>query len=174
MTTPPATKPVAAKPSDNTANTAAKTPDQNESAFAERMSRLEGKSEARHQEATMERLRSKAATSGSGRAGMPAATGKEVGSDYSAYIQSRLKDAFHETISYTSKNPEVLIRLFIDVNGRLSRRKLERSSGDLAFELSVQRAIDMASEKFTSPPDKKIFEGLFIFKPQGISHDRGK
>ncbi|MEI6704935.1 MAG: TonB C-terminal domain-containing protein, partial [Deltaproteobacteria bacterium] len=64
--------------------------------------------------------------------------------------------------------------LFIDVTGKLSRRKVERSSGDRAFELSVQRAIDAASEKFTPPPDKKIFEGVFVFKPQGITPDRVK
>ncbi|MBI5483817.1 MAG: TonB C-terminal domain-containing protein [Deltaproteobacteria bacterium] len=171
MAVPPAPRPEAAKPSDKTA---VKATDQNDSAFAERMAKLEGKSEAKRQEAALERLRSKVTTAGSGRSGMPAATGKEVGSDFTAYVQSRLKDAFRETISYTSKNPEVVVRLFIDVNGRISKRKLERSSGDRAFELSVQRAIDMAGEKFTHPPDKKVFEGVFVFKPQGITSDRGK
>jgi colicin import membrane protein len=173
MTAPPP-KSGAAKPSDKSTKPAAKKGDPNESAFAERMSRLEGKSEAKQQEAALERLRSKVTTSGSGRAGMPGATGTEVGSDYTAYIQSRLKDAFRETISYTSKNPDVYIRLFIDANGKLSRRKVERSSGDRAFELSVQRAIDLASEKFTPPPNKKIFEGVFVFKPQGITPERAK
>lgn len=172
MTAPPQQKTAAKKTPDK--NSKPNTPDPNESAFAERMSRLEGKSESKQQEAALERLRSKVTTSGSGRAGMPGATGKEVGSDYAAYIQSRLKDAFRETISFTSKKPEVLIRLFIDVNGRLSRSKIERSSGDRAFELSVQRAVDLAGEKFPPPPDKKVFEGVFVFKPQGITSDSGK
>lgn len=171
MTVPPAAKPGTLKPSDKTA---VKTSDPNESAFTERMSRLEGKIEDKHQEATLERLRNKIKISGSGRSGMPGASGKESGSDYTAYIQSRLKDAFRETISFSSKTPEVIVRLFIDVNGKLTKRNLERSSGDRAFELSVQRAIDMASEKFTPPPEKKIFEGVFVFKPQGITPDRGK
>ncbi|MEI6207876.1 MAG: TonB C-terminal domain-containing protein [Desulfuromonadales bacterium] len=174
MTVPAAPKPGAQKATDKPAKKPSKTEDRNESAFAERMSRLEGKSEARQQEATLERLRRKVSIPGAGKAGMPGAAGKEVGSDYTAYIQSRLKDAFRDTISFTSKNPEVLVRLFIDVNGKLARRKQERSSGDRAFELSVQRAIDVASEKFTPPPDKKIFEGVFVFKPQGITPDRGK
>ncbi|MDO9068066.1 MAG: energy transducer TonB [Deltaproteobacteria bacterium] len=174
MTVPPTHKSGIAKPSDKSAKTVEKTADPNESEFAERMSKLEGKSEARRQEAIMERLRSKLVTSGSGRSGMPSATGKEAGSDYTAYIQSRLKDAFRETISFTSKNPEIFVRLFIDSNGKLTRRKLERSSGDRAFELSVQRAIDMASEKFPPTTDKKIFEGVFVFKPQGITPDKGK
>lgn len=145
-----------------------------DAAFAERMAKLEKSTEARHEEAVMERLRSKVQSSDSGRSGMPAASGTERGSDYTAYIQSRLRDAFHETISYSTKNPEMIVRLFIDANGRLSRRISERSSGDRTFELAVIRAIDIASEKFTPPPDKKLFEGVFVFKPQGITPNRGK
>lgn len=172
MTAPPQQKSAAKKPPDKNSKT--KKEDPNESAFAERMSRLEGKSESKQQEAALERLRNKVAIAGSGRSGMPGAVGKEAGSDYTAYIQSRLKDAFRETISFTSKKPEALVRLFIDGSGRLSKSKIERSSGDRAFELSVQRAIDVASEKFPPPPDKKVFEGVFVFKPQGITSDSGK
>lgn len=145
-----------------------------EAAFAERMAKLEKITEARHEEAVLERLRSKLKSPGSGRSGMPAASGTERGSDYTAYIQSRLKDAFHDTISYSTKNPEMVVRLFIDAGGKLTKRTAERSSGDRAFELAVLRAIDMASEKFTAPPDKKMFEGVFVFKPQGITPNRGK
>jgi len=172
MTAPPQPKSAARKTADKNSKT--KKEDPNESAFAERMSRLAGKKETKQQEAALERLRSKIAATGRGRAGMPGATGKESGSDYTAYIQSRLKDAFRETISFTSKKPEVLVRLFIDASGRLSRSKIERSSGDTAFELSVQRAVDVASEKFPPPPDKKTFEGVFVFKPQGITSDSSK
>ncbi len=149
-------------------------PAKSDAAFAERMAKLEKINEARHEEAVMERLRSKIKASGSGRADMPTGSGTEHGSDYTAYIQSRLKDAFAETISYSGKNPEMIVRIFIDAGGKLTRRTIERSSGDHAFELSVLRAIDLASEKFTPPPAKKLFEGVFVFKPQGITPNRGK
>ncbi|MEI6212795.1 MAG: TonB family protein [Desulfuromonadales bacterium] len=142
--------------------------------FAKRMAKLEKNVEARHEESVLEGLRTKVKSNGSGRAGMPGASGKERGSDYSAYIQSRLKDAFRETISYTTKNPEMIVKLYIDTNGKLTRRTPEKSSGDRAFELSVQRAIDMASEKFPPPPAKQPFEGVFVFKPQGIISAPGK
>jgi colicin import membrane protein len=141
-------------------------------AFAERMAKLERLSEAQQEEARIAQLRSQVKTQGSGRPGMPEGSGKEAGSDYTAYIQSRLKDAFRETISYSSKNPVVVVRLFIDPDGKLARRKTERSSGDRAFEISVLRAIELAGEKFTPPPDHKVFEGVFVFKPQGITPNR--
>jgi len=147
---------------------------ESESAFAERMAKLERISEARHQEAVMERLRNRATSPGAGRSGMPSASGTQQGSDYTAYIQSRLKDAFRDTISYSSKNPEMIVRLFIDADGTLSRHTAERSSGDRAFELAVLRAIEMASEKFPPPPGKKMFEGVFVFRPQDITPNRSK
>ncbi|MBC7963151.1 MAG: TonB C-terminal domain-containing protein [Steroidobacteraceae bacterium] len=161
----------AAKPDPRVAQSAAES---SEAALAERVAKLERGLEARREDAVMERLRSKLKSAGSGKSGMPAASGTEQGSDYTAYIQSRLKDAFRDTISYSTKNPEMIVRLFIDSGGKLSRRISERSSGDRAFELAVLRAIDMASEKFTPPPDKKQFEGVFVFKPQGITTNRGK
>lgn len=173
MRLPETSKPAAkttAKPNPQAARGETANP---EAAFAERMAKLERITEARHEEAVLERLRSRVKTPGSGRAGMPAASGTEQGSDYTAYIQSRLKDAFRDTISYSSKNPEMIVRLFIDAGGKLTRRAVERSSGDRAFELAVLRAIDMASEKFPSPPGKKQFEGVFVFKPQGITPNRG-
>ena len=142
--------------------------DSEKESFAEKMARLQSKSEAQQQEEALARLRNKVKT-GTGRAGMPAGTGKEAGSDYTSYIQSRLKEAFRETISYSSKNPEVIMRIFIDAEGKVSRRKAERSSGDHAFEISVMRAIDLAAEKFPPPPNHKNFEGVFVFKPQGIT-----
>jgi colicin import membrane protein len=128
--------------------------------------------EARQQEARMARLQEKFKGQGSGRAGMPTGTGKEAGSDYLAYLQSRLKDAFHETISYTSKTPEMTVRIFIDTDGKLARKKTERSSGDPAFEISVFAAIDAASKKFTPPPSHKVFEGVFVFKREGITQNK--
>jgi colicin import membrane protein len=64
------------------------------------------------------------------------------------------------------------VRLFIDTDGKLARKKAERSSGDRAFEISVFRAIDAASEKFTPPPGRKVFEWVFVFKREGISPNR--
>lgn len=152
--------------------TAATTPKKEDSSFADNLAKLKSKAEAKEQEAVLERMRNRLASPGSGRAGMPAATGNEAGSDYTAYIQSRLKDAFRETISFSSKNPEIVVRIFIDANGKLNHRKIERSSPDRAFEISVIRAIELASEKFTPPPNRKAFEGVFVFKPQGISQNK--
>ena len=140
--------------------------------FAERMAKLERKAEAQDEAEALARLQKKVKSSGSGRSGMPGASGTQAGSDYTAYIQSRLKDAFRETISYTSKNPKMVVRIFIDTDGRISRTKAEQSSGDRAFEISVQRAIDMASAKFPPPPNHKVFEGVFVFRPQGISQNK--
>jgi colicin import membrane protein len=142
------------------------------SAFAERMAKLERAAEARQEEATLARLRDKVRGQGSGRAGMPGGIGKEVGSDYLAYVQSRLRDAFQKTINHSSQNPEMSVRIFIDTDGKLVRKKAERSSGDRAFEISVFRAVDAASEKFTSPPGRKVFEAVFVFKREGISPNR--
>lgn len=140
--------------------------------FAERMAKLERQAEAKQEEAAIARMQQKMKKQGAGRAGMPDGRGKEAGSDYLAYLQSRLKDAFLSTISYSSKKPEMTVRLFIDTDGKLARKKIERSSGDRAFEISVLRAIDVASEKFTPPPNRKVFEGVFVFKPEGISQNR--
>jgi colicin import membrane protein len=148
------------------------TPEMDSDAFAQKMARLEGRVASGQQEAAVERLRRKVVSGGSGRSGMPNGKGQEAGSDYVAYIQSRLKDAFRSTISYSSRSPEVVVRISIDSSGRLSRKKIEHSSGDHTFELAVLRAIDMASEKFTSPPDNRMFEGVFVFRPQGVSNSR--
>jgi colicin import membrane protein len=103
---------------------------------------------------------------------MPGGVGTEAGSSYDAYIKSRLMDAFRETISYTSKNPTMVVRIFIDSNGKLSRKKTESSSGDRAFEISVLRAIEMASEKFPPPPNHKIFELGVIFSREGVAQNQ--
>ena len=166
----PKPKPSQAQTQKPVAKSAAAAPESD--AFAEKMAKLEGSVESRQQAAALERLRRKMSTPGSGKAGMPAGTGTQSGSDYTAYIQSRLKDAFRDTITYSSKNPEMVIQLQIDSSGKLSRRKTERSSGDRSFELAVMRAIDIASEKFTPPPGRTAFEGAFVFRPQGISNQK--
>ena len=141
-----------------------------ESAFAERMAKLERNSETRREEAVLEKLRGKVKAGGSPKVGVPGAGGAEAGSSYADYIKSRLEDALKMTSSYSTKQPEVAVRLTIAADGRLSRIKIERSSGDAAFELAVRRAIDLASEKFTAPPNRTIFENGFVFRPKGITN----
>jgi len=140
-----------------------------ESAFAERMAKLEKNSETRREEAVLEKLRNKVKAGGSVKAGTPGADGTEAGSRYGDFIKSRLEDALKVTSYSTTKKPEVAVRLTISADGRLLRMKMERSSGDAAFELAVRRAVDLASEKFTAPPNRAVFENGFIFKPKGIS-----
>ena len=141
-----------------------------ESAFAERMAKLERNSETRREEAVLEKLRSKVKVGGSPKIGTPGAAGTESGSRYGDFIKSRLEDALKVTSYSTTKNPEVAVLLTVSADGRLLRMKMVRSSGDAAFELAVRRAIDLASEKFTAPPNHAVFEHGFLFKPKGISN----
>ncbi|CAG0972439.1 energy transducer TonB [Geobacter sp.] len=138
--------------------------------FEERMAKLQRAIEERRQEATLDALRSK--TAGSGRqperVGTPGGTGKEAGSDYASYIQSRLTDAFQSTIAHQSKAPEVVVKLTIDAGGHITRKRIERSSGDRIFEESVFKAIARAEKTFVPPPGGGEFEYGFIFKPQGV------
>lgn len=141
-----------------TSQTAAKS-------FQERLAKLQGKADAEREAATLESLRRKVA---GGRAGMPGASGSQAGSDYTAYLHSRLKDAFRETISYQTKAPFVVVRLTIDGNGRIIRILFDHSSGDRLFEKSVQRAILLAEQRIVPPPNHSTYEGAFVFKPQGV------
>ena len=133
--------------------------------FEERIARLEREAEARHAAAALEALRKKG---GSGTAGMPGATGNEAGSDYVAYVQSRLKDAFKTTIAFQTKNPEVAIRVTISRTGRFSRIKIERSTGDKVFEDAVARAVAKAESTIPAPPGGQEIDTGFVFRPQGI------
>lgn len=144
-------------------------PAETESSFAERMAKLERDSETRREEAVLERMRSKVKV-GSSKIGTPGAIGTEAGSRYGDYIKSRLEDALKVTSYSTTKNPEVAVRLTVSGDGKLMRMKIERSSGDAAFELAVRRAIDLASDKFTVPPNRAVFENGFLFRPKGISN----
>ncbi|QSV46690.1 TonB family protein [Geobacter benzoatilyticus] len=139
-------------------------------AFEERMAKLQEAIEERRQEAALDALRRKAAGSGRKpeRVGTPGGTGKEAGSDYASYIQSRLTDAFQSTIAHQSKTPEMVVRLTIDAGGRVIRKRIERSSGDRIFDESVFKAIDRAEKTFVPPPGGGEFEYGFIFKPQGV------
>ena len=168
---PPPAPPVMTSPAAPTKPVPGKRPSPvpvaESAAFQERMAKLEGKVDAQRQAAAFETLRKKVAARG--RVGMPRGTGTEAGSDYTAYLHSRLKDAFRETISFQSKNPFVMVRLTIDGDGRIIRTRFEKSSGDKVFELSVTRAITLAEQTIVPPPGRTVFEGAFVFKPQGVS-----
>lgn len=140
---------------------------ESEKEFLERFARLEKKVEGQRTESAIDKLRAKVAA-GSGHAGMPGGTGTEAGSDYGSYIQSRLQDAFEKTITPGARNPLVVVRLTIDRHGKVIGYRIERSSGDKAFEDSVARAVRLAEENFPPPPGRKEFQQGFIFKPKGV------
>lgn len=136
--------------------------------FTERLAHLQKKVEGQHTADAIEKLRKKVAA-GSGRAGMPGATGTEAGSDYGSYIQSRLHDAFEKTIVARSGKPMAVVRLTIDRFGKVAGYRIERSSGDKAFDDSAIRAIYLAEENFPPPPGRKEFQQGFVFKPEGVA-----
>lgn len=144
-------------------------PEATDSYFAERMAKLERSTEARREQAVLEKLRSKVKAGDRSRTATPGAVGTQSGSRYADYIKSRLEDALKVTSSYTTNNPEVAVRLTIAPTGRLLRMQIERSSGDATFELAVRRAIDLAAEKFPAPPDHAVFENGFVFRPKSIA-----
>ncbi len=165
----PATSPAKTKPTSTPAKAGPQKPTpETAREFEERLAQLERETEARHEAAAIEELKKRVAAGGRAPAGMPGATGKEAGSDYGSYIQSRLRDAFKTTIASQSKNPEVVVHLTIDRNGKVVRARLERSSGDKVFEDSVMRAIAKAEQNFLPPPRGGGFDQGFIFKPQGV------
>jgi colicin import membrane protein len=130
------------------------------------MAKLASKAEEQRQAAALESLRRKLAGT---KTGMPNALGNQAGSDYTAYLHSRLKDAFRETISYQSAAPFAVVRLTIDADGRILRTRFERSNGDKLFESAVQRAITLAEQRIVPPPGRTSYEGTFVFKPQGVT-----
>jgi colicin import membrane protein len=134
--------------------------------FQERMAKLAAKAAEQRQAAALESLRRKI---GGGKVGMPGAAGSQAGSDYTAYLHSRLKDAFRKTISYQSSAPFAVVRLTIDGDGRILRTRFERSNGDKLFESAVQRAISLAEQRIVPPPGRSTYEGTFVFKPQGVT-----
>ena len=99
---------------------------------------------------------------------MPGGSGIAAGSSYPDFIKSRLYDAMKVTSSYSSKNPEVVVRLTISADGKIFT-EIERSSGDAIYETAVRRAITLASEKFDSPPNHNVFITKVTFNTKGIS-----
>lgn len=148
--------------------TPAKPADQADSSkeFEERMKNMQRDMEERRQNKTIEDMRKRVA--GHERAGVPGGAGTEAGSDYANYIQSRLKDALAVTISYQSRNPEIVVRLTIGRNGKVVNYVVEKSSHDRIFEQAVALAISRAEKTFPPPPGNREFVHGFIFKPEGV------
>jgi colicin import membrane protein len=146
------------------------TPAETARQFEERMAKIEQEVAAKHTMAALDALQKKVAGSGKGgRTGIPGGKGMEAGSDYAGYIRSRLTDAFRTTISFQTKNPEVMVRLTIDRTGKIAGLRLERSSNDRIFEDSVINAIVKAEQTFVPPPGGGKFEYSFRFAPEGVS-----
>lgn len=173
---PAAAKPVMAMPGKTTVVPSPKTPppaapqsgspDQEARDFAERLKRLERSAEAQHQAAALANLQKKAAGA---KAGSPPGSVAATGSDYGAYIQSRLRDALGSTIVYRSSQPEAAVHLYIDKRGKLLRYVMEKPSADKLFNDSVMRAIEKAKVNFPPTPGGNDFDKLFVFSPQEVS-----
>lgn len=134
--------------------------------FTERMSRLEHGSEARHQADALAAMQKRAAEKKF--AGGSPASGIDQGSDYGAYIQSRLKDALSSTIVYRSQKPEAAVHLYIDKTGKLIRYVMTRPSADKLFNNSVIRTIEKAKADFPPVPSGASFDKLYVFSPQEV------
>jgi colicin import membrane protein len=135
--------------------------------FAQKMSRLEYNADAKRQAEVLAALQKKAAERKS--SGGAAATGGDKGSDYGAYIQSRLKDALATTMVYRSKAPEAAVHLYIDNKGKLIRYVMERPSADKLFNDSVIKAIEKAKVNFPPPPAATGYDKLYVFSPQEVA-----
>ena len=145
-------------------------PQESAQEYEARLAALERTAEARHQEASVAEIQNRIAARGKGNApaGMPGGTGSQSGSDYAAYIQSRLRDSFTVTIAWQTKKPLVAVRLLIDAKGTLTSYKIEKSTGDVVFEDAVYRAVQLAKKNFPPPPGGKEFSYGFVFKPEGV------
>lgn len=130
--------------------------------FSERMAKLERLAEEKRQAEVLERLRSKG-----GRVGMPGATGTEAGSDYSSYLQSRLKDAFSQLMVAQTKSPEVIATISVASDGRITYR-VEKNSGDPLFDDAVARAVTLAGRTLKPPPGGGTYKRMFRFRPEGV------
>ncbi len=138
--------------------------------YEARLEALERSAEARRQETALAEIRQRIATRNreGAAAGMPGGTGTQAGSDYAAYLQSRLKESFSLTIAWQAKKPLVAIRLTIDGKGALTSYKIEKSSGDVIFEDAVSRAVQLAKKHFPPPPGGKELSYGFVFRPEGV------
>lgn len=140
--------------------------DQEAREFNERMNRLEHGSDARHRAEALASLQKRAADK-RGTGGSPA-SGIDKGSDYGAYIQSRLQDVLSSTIVFRSQKPEAAVHIYIDKTGKLIRYVMIRPSADKLFNNSVIRTIEKAKADFPPVPTGASFDRLYVFSPQEV------
>jgi len=137
--------------------------------FNQRLEKLERQAEENRQAEVLARLKKGGAKGGAkGAVGMPGARGTQAGSDYASYIQSRLKDAFKDVIASQTSAPQVLVRISIGPDGRITNYRVEKKSGDPVFDDAVSRAVTLAGRYFKPPPGGAPFERVFRFKPEGV------
>lgn len=161
----PSVKPKAKTPPPVQGKTAKPQPGAEESQeFNERMAKLERQAEERRQADVIARLKGGAGK----KVGMPGAKGNQAGSDYGAYLQSRLKDAFKEVIASQSGAPQALVRITVGPDGRITNYRMEKRSGDPVFDDAVSRAVTLAGRSFRPPPSGQSYERVFRFKPEGV------
>lgn len=133
--------------------------------------RIEGirrKQEERHLEEALSRLRERGATPSPRPPGTPEGEGGTGGADYTSQLHRLLSEAFRETITYQSAAPEAVVRIIIDGRGRLIGTRMERRSGDRLFDDAVLRAIGKVGRTLHPPPDGRVYEHGFVFKPEGV------
>ena len=140
--------------------------DQEAREFSERMSRLEHGSDARHKAEALATLQKRAAEKRA--TGGSPASGIDKGSDYGAYIQSRLQDVLSSTIVFRSQKPEAAVHLYIDKTGKLIRYVMTRPSADKLFNNSIIRTIEKAKTDFPPVPSGASFDKLYVFSPQEV------
>lgn len=131
-----------------------------------RIEALRRKEEERHLEESLGRLRRKSAPPPP--TGSPAGSGTEQGGDYTIYLHEILSKAFRETITYQSVAPETAVRIIIDGKGRLIGTRIDRRSGDRLFDDAVLRAIGKVARTLRPPPDGRVYEHGFVFRPEGV------
>ena len=160
----PAAKP-AAKLTPPAKKKAEKTPAPVEDGreFNERLEKIERMAEDKRQAEVLARLKK-----GGGKVGMPGAKGTQAGSDYSAYIQSRVQDAINKVAAPQPKSPTVIATITIGPDGRIIDYHREKSSGDPLFDDAVDSAVAIAGKSFKPPPSGRQFIGKFRFKPEGV------
>lgn len=154
----------AVRPVTKGADASQESRDQEAREFAERMSRIEHGTDARHQAAALASLQKRAADKKTA----TAQGGGEKGVDYGAYIQSRLKDALASTIVYRTKAPETSVHIYIDKSGKLLRYVVVKASNDKLFNDSVIRTIEKAKADFPPTPTAAGFDKLFVFSPKEV------
>lgn len=151
----------AAKPKAKAPKAKSEKPAADSRQFNERLAKLARQTEDKRQSDVLESLKKKR-----GRVGMPGAQGTEAGSDYSSYLDSRLKDAFRrEVTESTVKSPLVTATITIGPDGQILDYHVEKGSGDPLFDDAAARAVTVAGRSLKPPPGRKQFRKMLHFRP---------